>query len=831
MSDSFRVSFFRGLKLTWPRVESISLRDLAGRIAAARADHKADLPMLKLGVFEGGAKRENLKTLSGAMLDYDAGEVSIDEAADRLRDAGVVALLYSSPSSTVESPRWRVLAPYRRDVGPVEHQDLTDRVNGALGGIIDDAASWETQQRFYYGQAKYRDAKKGGGDADKIEIIITEGDPIDTLEIEPAPRPARAKAARDDSGDLGDLLGDDEDDLFDLVRTSPLGLTEDEIDGFLADIPNAGDGIHYDDYVNVGMAIHHEYSGSAEGFEKFCEWAEQSVKFDLHNAKGRWRSFNKESKSPRTFRSIIQEANANRAAASAAKLASDLGLDDFDLPAERTNLPAVISQGDLDDLLGGDTPPAAKAAANVKTDPDWLHKLHRNEEGELKSSLPNIALIMDNDPRLAGLVAYNEFKQMVVLRGEPRIASKKRESAHDPVNLKGRLWKIEDTLNGDNWTDSHDIAVRNLIETKTQMKGYGIKVTDRDLNGGVDLSAQRRAFHPVKEAIEAVTWDGKPRAETLFIDYLGCDNNNYYRQCALMTLVGAITRIYRPGHKFDFVPILEGAQGKGKSTFIEVLGLNWYNELTGDIRDPKQMIESMQGTWILEIGELSAMHRSEVNDLKAFVTRTHDKGRLAWMKRVREFPRQCIFMGSTNDREYLRDRTGGRRFWPIVCRVDGQIDNLKLREEILQVWAEALHIYRQMEKQYPGKQLPLYLTDEAALIALEMQESRRVETSEDVLSGKIGAWLDTPIGADFDDLEDAPKIYRDETCIQQIWEEMMGRDGSVPHTDTIKIGAAMLALGWPRSKGPVITMDINRKYGKCRVYTRPSEEGDIIDQF
>jgi predicted P-loop ATPase len=563
-------------------------------------------------------------------------------------------------------------------------------------------------------------------------------------------------------------------------------------------------------WYQVGMALHHQFEGANEGFDRWNEWAKQSAKFDAKDSARVWRSF-KGSKNPVRMATLIQAAKAHR-------LTLDLDLDDaFDLPA-------VISDTDLSDLLDLGTESPAKAEKSDVSDPDWVQKLHRNEEGELKSTLPNVALIVENDPRTRGLAAFSEFKQTVVLRGTGRRAKKKRESGHDPVNLDGRLWEVQDPLNGDSWTDSHDTAVRALIESKTQLKGYGIKVTDRDLRGGIDMAAQRRSFHPIKELLESVKWDGRPRAETLFIDYLGCEDNDYYRQCSLMTLIGAVARVYRPGHKFDFVPILEGVQGKGKSTFIEVLGLHWYNELMGDVGDPAKMIEAMQGSWILELGELSAMQRSEVNDLKAFVTRTTDKARLAWAKRVGEYPRQCIFIGSTNDREYLRDQTGGRRFWPIVCRVEGQIDNPRLRREILQVWAEALHIYKRMEAEANGAPLPLYLTDKAAETAVEMQESRRVETAEDILAGKIGAWLEQPIGTDerFDDLDpDAPKEYRQQTCVQQIWEEMMGRDGAIPHSETIKIGRAMLLLAdWKRTAGVTDVYPLNKKYGKCRVYLR-----------
>ncbi len=601
----------------------------------------------------------------------------------------------------------------------------------------------------------------------------------------------------------------DDDDLFSIVRAEPLDLTDEQIAEILENIPNGGEGAHYDDYVQVGMALHHQFRGTNEGFERWCEWAKQSSKFDARNAAQRWRSFKQDSKNPVRMATLIQAANANKLAN-----ALDLG-DDLDLPA-------TIPDNSLDDLLGGTGPQPATAGESDSVDPDWPHKLHRNEEGELKSTLPNVALIVDNDPRLRGIAALNEFSQEIVLRNSPRQMRKKRESGHDPANLTGRLWQVRDSLNGDNWTDSHDAAVRAVIESKTQLKGYGIKITDRDLRGAIDMAAQKRAFHPVKQLIESETWDGQPRAETLFIEYLGCEDNAYYRQAALMTLVGAVARIYRPGHKFDFVPILEGVQGKGKSTFIEILGLQWCNELTGDIGDPKQMVEAMQGSWILEIGELSAMARAEVNDLKAFVSRTHDKVRLAWEKRAREFPRQCIFIGSTNDREYLRDHTGGRRFWPIVCEIEGQIDNPRLRREIMQIWAEALQIYRQMEAQYHGETLPLFLTDDAAEFASEMQESRRVETAEEALASRITAWLDTPIGAEFDDLDaDSPKVYRNETCMNQIWEEMLGRDGSPPQTEAIRIGRAMGIVGWDRTKGTVTSFDINKRYGKCRVYTRP----------
>ncbi|MGA1831619.1 VapE domain-containing protein [Rhizobium wenxiniae] len=612
-------------------------------------------------------------------------------------------------------------------------------------------------------------------------------------------------------------IEDDDDDLFSIVRADPLDLDEDEIERIIDDLPE--DWVEDRDYwFRVGMAFHHQYRGEDEGFEAWCEWSSQSAKFDRKDSFRVWESFRGKN-TPFTFRSLIQAAGANR-------FDEELDLD-FDAGPS-----AAASDIDLSDLLGGSLPPVVPAKAEVidEVDPDWKSRLHRNEEGELKSTLPNISLIVENDPRMTRVMQFNEFSQEIVLRGEPRQAKKKRESAHGPVNLDGPIWKVRDTLNGDNWTDSHDNAVRRLIETKSQMQGYGIKVTDRDLRGALDATALKHSFHPIKEMITSVTWDGKPRAETMWIDYLACEDTAYNRQASLLTLVGAVARIFRPGHKFDFVPILEGAQGKGKSTFIEILGLKWYGELTGDVGDPKQMIEVMQGKWILELGELSAMQRSEVNDLKAFVSRTHDKARLAWEKRAKEFARQCIFIGSTNDREYLRDPTGNRRFWPIVCMLpEGVlIDNRKFAGEVMQIWAEAVHIYHQMCKDYGHlDRLPLHMKGEGAAQAIEMQESRRVETVEEALAGEIIRWLNTPLDAEFDDLEPGMEpLMRQETCMTQIWREMMGRDGSIPHTESVKIGRAMQLVKWDRSHNVLRTAEINRKYGPCRVYSRPMGSED-----
>lgn len=635
----------------------------------------------------------------------------------------------------------------------------------------------------------------------------------------------------------------DEDDLEALFNNSPLALDDDEIDEILALIPNdveevngVGEvirtGAHYDDYIEVGMALHHQYSGAEEGFQKWVDWASESSKFDLKHARYRWDKSFGDAKNPVRMATLIQKANNNRL-----KADHDFEIDEdpFDRMIAAYSTPGtaltVRPTSDLSDLLGNTPVPPRPVAAPAEPQPleGWQHLLSRNEEGELKSNAHNLELIVSNDLRTCGVPGINEFTQEIVLRRAPkRIQKKDRASANPVRNLENRLWVLNDHLNGDPWIDSHDSAIRIMIEAPATQGGYGIKVSDRDLKAAIDSAAQRNSFHPVQRKLKSFVWDGIPRAERLFIDFLGSQDTPYHREAALMMLVGAVARVFEPGHKFDFVPILEGTQGKGKSTFVRILALDWYSELTGEIGDVQEMVEIMQGSWIMEIGELSSMHRSEVNELKAFVSRTHDKTRLAYAKRAMTYPRQCIFIGSTNDNEYLRDQTGGRRFWPIKCHIEGEIDNEHFEAVVEQYWAEAVKIYHDMRAAQPFGNLPLYLRDElAAAEALAIQESRRVETAEDVLAGMIGAWLERPVdnAPDFDDLDPtAPKVYRQETCTLEIWEKVMGgKVGNIPQNESTKIGRAMTILGWQRTQNQVTSYEVNKTYGKTRVYLRPDK--------
>jgi predicted P-loop ATPase len=613
-----------------------------------------------------------------------------------------------------------------------------------------------------------------------------------------------------------ELHSDEDEDLFALVRAEPMGLSEAEIAAAVAGVPPEWVEDR-DCWLQVGQALHHEYQGGAPGFERWCEWSRQSAKFDIQDQKRVWKSFREQSKNPVRMASIIKAAGDYRLAEAHADMEELVG------PGTAVVVVpvAVPLSADLADLLGGPVPiqQGDKPKLGPVIDPDWKSYLHRNQEGVISPTLPNVQLIVRNDIRTRGIIAFNEFTQDQVLIGSPGRLGLKKESPKPIRQLEGAIWTVWDPLNGDSWTDSHDNAVRAVIEAPERQGGYALKTSDRDLRAAIDMVAHENAFHPVRDYLDGTVWDGVSRVETLFIDYLGCEDNAYHREAARLFLLGAVTRIFEPGHKFDFVPILEGLQGKRKSTFIRILGRSWSCELEGDFHDAKAMVEKMQGAWICEIAELQGFSKSDVTTIKGFISRVRDKVRLAFERRARSFPRQCVFMGSTNEREYLRDATGGRRFWPIACTV-AEIDTDRLARCIDQIWAEATAKYRSMRDLYTHADLPLYLqNDDAAAQAKVLQEDRRQESADEVMAGRIAEWLERPIGAELglDCLDGEEPRFRSEVYLPEIWTQMLGQDAAKydPRNQQLLGRAMRLVPGW-RLQG----QGRSKVYGKQRVFVR-----------
>jgi predicted P-loop ATPase len=584
----------------------------------------------------------------------------------------------------------------------------------------------------------------------------------------------------------------DDDDLLGISRAMPMGLSADEIREAVFDLPKDEFCEDRDGWLQVGMALHHEHEGSKDGLKLWNEWSSQSKKFDADDQARVWKSFGERRGPPVRMATIMK-------AAGTARLKRDYDLVDED-----------------EDLLG-------ELPATVKPDydPNWLSYLELTDKGTIKANAHNIGLIVMNDERFRGVVGHNEFTQETVQIGLPG-KFKMRKAGPKPIRqLDSDHFKLTDPINGDLWSDLHDAHFRLILETPRRQGGYGMKVSDRDLNDAIRVAAEKHKFHPVRRYLESVRWDGIPRMKFLFSEYLGATDDEYHRGAAAMFLLGAVVRVFEPGHKFDFVPILEGIQGKRKSTFVATLARHdaWFAELEGDFHDTKGMVERMQGAWILELPELQGFSRAEVTTIKGFVSRLKDKCRLAYERRAKEFPRQCVFLGTTNEEQYLRDATGNRRFWPVHCDVN-LIDIEKLRDNVDQIWAEAYTKYRQMRDEQPYGALPLYLRDRRAQeLAEEAQADRSVDTIEHALAGEISEALERPIADDngFDDI-DEPK-YWNEVCGKQIWVKLLGRRGDdYDHRNNQLVGRAMkLVDGWERLKGATKRFG---DWGKQRTFIR-----------
>jgi hypothetical protein len=287
------------------------------------------------------------------------------------------------------------------------------------------------------------------------------------------------------------------------------------------------------------------------------------------------------------------------------------------------------------------------------------------------------------------------------------------------------------------WTDSDEAVSKHYIEQK-----YGLFSIDRH-EAAFKILLREREYHPVRDYLDGLKWDGKPRIENFLSKWLNAEDSPYTREVSRLIFAGGINRIYRPGCKFDLMPVLIGSkQGEGKSTIVRWLALR--DDFYGEVSDfeGQKAIEQVFGIWIAEVGELLALTRArEQEGIKAFLTRQVDRYRKPYDRFVSEVPRQCIFIGTTNDRQFLSDKTGNRRFLPVVVRSTGRLlfDHEKeVRADIEQAWAEA-------RERFKKDQLPP-VEDRALIDEIRAVQEQALE--DDWRIGRIREYLDTqPPGA------------------------------------------------------------------------------------
>lgn len=380
-----------------------------------------------------------------------------------------------------------------------------------------------------------------------------------------------------------------------------------------------------------------------------------------------------------------------------------------------------------------------------------------NEKGrKLQQTVRNFEIIMDNDTRFAGKIKFDEFSRQEYLMGEIPWESETCDRA---------------------WGSHDDAALYSIIQTDYELKNRN------DYFDAIKNVSMRNKFHPVRDILDSLEFDGEEHIRSLLPDYLGVEDTEYSYQVMRLWMLGAVARVYEPGCKFDYTMIFTGPQGLGKSTFLKMMALNdaWFNDSL-DSLDSDKAAQSLMGSWIVELAELKSLARTAggVESVKRFLTAVQDKYRVPYERRADIFLRQCVFAGTTNKSDFLQDETGNRRFLIIQTGVNEPAKSLFAPESIEDMkaaWAQAVHIWK---TEQPELILPDSCRDEA----------RRLQDESMADDGKIG------IITQF--LEDKKR-----TCVLEIWKEALEENGRPQKWQSSEISDIILSTpGWERVKSP-----------------------------
>jgi predicted P-loop ATPase len=340
------------------------------------------------------------------------------------------------------------------------------------------------------------------------------------------------------------------------------------------------------------------------------------------------------------------------------------GKDRAPISALRQQMKVVRIDKGRNGPAGAPGPQPAKAVDGES--PAWRDALLLNLNGTIKPVLANAITAMRSAPEWSGVLAYNEF-------------------AHFTVRQKPAPWMDSNADLPAEWTPNHDTLATEWLQHQ------GIFVTVDVTGQAVESVARERPFHPVRAFLKELIWDGAHRLQSWISDYLGVDPSPYAAAVGSRWMISAVARVFEPGCKADCCLILEGEQGIRKSTALRVLAQPWFTDEIADLGSKDAALQT-RGVWVIEIAELDSMSRSDIGKIKAFMSRATDRFRPPYGKRPIESARQCVFAGSVNHGTYLRDETGGRRFWPVECKAP-MIDVDALADIRDQLWAEATYLY------------------------------------------------------------------------------------------------------------------------------------------
>lgn len=732
------------------------------RMSKAQRDEIKDVGGFVGGSLKGGRRKaENIANRTLLTLDMDSIDISVNDVWDSITMINdFEILMYSTHSHEPKAPRLRLIIPLDRPVLPDEYQAIARKIADDIGIDMFDDTTYEPCRLMYWpstsSDGEYIFKRQEGPWLNPDEVLNTYLDWRDTSFWPVSSRQniriqSQIKKQEDPLEKKG-IIGA-------FCRTYSIS---EVINNFLSDIyvPTKVEGRYtYAEGSTVGglvvyedkFAYSHHGTDPASGI--LCN------AFDLVRI--------------HKFGARDEEAKENTPVN---RMPSFTAMSEF--ASNDDDVKTTLGTERLDEALEDFEFEFEDGEETEEIDKEWLKLLEYDKKGQITNTIKNVVTVLENDPLLKGKLGFNEFANRIIILGKL------------PWNKNV----------GADWEDSDDAGLRFYLESV-----YNITQKSK-IDDALAIVFKKNTFNPVRDYLDSLTWDGQERVETLLIDYLGADDNKYVRTVTRKWVCGAVARILQPGIKFDYMMVLTGEQGINKSSFFNILAKEWFTDSIQDVQG-NQAVEKLLGSWIIEFGELQAFNRAESNAIKRFITSQEDRTRLAYDRRASYLKRQCVFAGTTNKSEFLKDETGNRRFWPVEVKKEGRTKDVfkDLVKERDQIWAEAVVLWR-------DKKEKLYLTEEEEKLAQVSQEDHREVNEKE---GLILKYLDTLLPDDWEDrdlyerktfLEGADVVEgtekRERVCVLEIWCECFGNNKSqLKKADSLEINGILSNLkGWKKEK-------------------------------
>ena len=715
---------WKNRKVTWEQMVrkcSETTRTAETVAEYRRMDKNRQSEVKDVGGFVGGFLREgrrkkgHVELRSMATLDIDYGTHDVWDDFQMLYSCA--AMVYSTHKHTPEAPRLRLVIPFSRSVSAEEYEPVCRKIADSIGIEMFDSTTYDPTRLMYWPSTskdgEYVFLHQEGEFLDPDEVLGTYHDWRDSSEWPVSEREGEAvrremKKAENPEEKKG-VIGA-------FCRTYAI---EDAIETFLSDVyePTGQDGryTYREGSVAGGLVC---YDGRFAYSHHDTDPASRQLlnAFDLVRI--------------HLFGNLDEGSRQE----DVTRLKSYGKMMEFAAADGRTKLTLIEEKNrSVEEDFAGVDATDELAGDDGKS---WKTELQVTKSGAVESSMTNMVLILENDPELKGRLRYDEFNMCVNVYG-------------------GLPWRKE----AERWRDSDNAGLRYWFEEKYDISGKE-KIRDAKV-----VCADRHRFHPVRDYLSTLTWDGKRRVASLLHDCLGAEDCPLNSRVMELWMAAAVSRVMHPGCKFDYCLILTGPQGIGKSTLLEVLGGKWFNGNISAMGTDKNALEQLAGSWIVELQELDSFKRSESSAIKTFITNVNDRYRGAYKEDQEDHPRQCVFAGTTNEAVFLKDETGDRRFW--VVPVEGQSGRGRdwLIENRDQLWAEAVELYRKLPKGMDGRP--------AAMLDREMEEAmnqRREEVSfasENPLLSQLEDFLETKLPDDWSlyTIQERRRYFQDEEAV------------------------------------------------------------------